>query len=149
MCCYEREVVLTCVLLSITIPTRPYLFPSQHRSGGEWIECKFYDQLAGIFGSERSAADSISTETQPMAVDEADVGPEKGFCPTFLKYRILCEVYSSGITGIILVLINTITSQSNAKLCILYYLKNVYIFILCCTLQPHRITSVSFPASKT
>ncbi|XP_042560597.1 uncharacterized protein zgc:113263 isoform X3 [Clupea harengus] len=47
------------------------------RSGGEWIECKFYDQLAGIFGSERSAADSISTETQPMAVDEADVGPEK------------------------------------------------------------------------
>lgn len=56
------------------------------------MECKFFDQLARIFGDEHVALDSISTETQLMAVDEADGGPslkntntQRGFCPTILK----------------------------------------------------------------
>lgn len=57
------------------------------------MECKFFDQLARIFGDEHSTLDSISTETHFMAVDKEDVGPsventntEKGFCATILEY---------------------------------------------------------------
>ncbi|KAG5267947.1 hypothetical protein AALO_G00227730 [Alosa alosa] len=44
------------------------------RRGGERIECKFYDQLARIFGCELSTADHMSSDTRLMAVDGADVG---------------------------------------------------------------------------
>ncbi|KAL2102750.1 hypothetical protein ACEWY4_001918 [Coilia grayii] len=40
------------------------------RVGGEWMECKFYDQLTKIFGKEHSTADSGSNETHVMAVKD-------------------------------------------------------------------------------